>query len=147
MVDKKYAFLVENEIFNIFPVSGDNENETFLRWSNGFLNDPTVLDVSSIPGAAIGSIWDGNGFDNSSLPEESIVDEITPGQQKYAVINKENIVFMLLDLTNSSSLLKGAFEAAFSSGDVVGMDITNFSEDVAHWWTWDGETFSPPEES
>jgi hypothetical protein len=147
MKNKRYAFLVENEIFDIFPVSGDHENETFLRWSNGFLNEPKGLDISGIPNIAIGSIWNGESFDNSSLPEDSVILEANTDQRRYAFIDKENIVFMVLDLTDSSQILKDAFEAAFNTGEVVGMDITEFPEDVSHWWTWDGESFSPPEES
>jgi hypothetical protein len=144
---KRYAFLVENEIFDIFPVRGNYENETFSRWSTGFSNEPTGIDISSIPDVAIGSVWNGEGFDNSSLPEESVISETEPGQKKYAVINKEKVVFMILDLTNSSLLLKDTFEAAFSTGNVIGMDITSFPEEVSHWWVWNGESFLPPEES
>lgn len=147
MEEKKYAFLVENEIFDIFPVRGNNEDETFLRWSNGFLNETKVLDISNVPGVGIGSIWGGENFDNSFLSEEDLANEVSPGQQKYAVIDKENVVFMMMDLTDSSSMLKDTFEAAFSSGEVIGMDITGFPQDVSYWWTWNGESFLPPEES
>jgi hypothetical protein len=147
MENKRYAFLVENEIFDIMSVPNNNENKTFLRWSNGFLNEPTGLDISGIPNVAIGSIWNGESFDNSYLPEDSIIPEVSPSQKRYAVIDKENVVFMILDLTDSSLLLKDSFEAAFSTGSVIGMDITSFPEDVSYWWTWDGESFSPPEES
>ena len=147
MENKRYAFLVENEIFDIMPASGNYENKTFLRWSNGFLNEPTGLDISGIPNVAIGSIWNGESFDNSYLPEDSIIFEVNSNQKRYAFLDKEKVVFMILDLTDSSSLLKDAFEAAFSTGDVIGMDITSFPENVSYWWTWDGESFLPPEES
>jgi len=147
MEKKRYAFLVEDEIFHILPIAGNYEDKVFLRWSNGFLNEPKGLDVSEIPDVAIASIWNGEGFDNSSLTEESFITQVQPGEKKYAFIDKENVVFMILELTNSLSTLKDAFEAAFSTGDVIAMDITNFPADVSHWWTWDGESFSPPEES
>ena len=147
MEKKRYAFLVENEIFDIMPIAGNYEDEVFLRWSNGFLNEPTALDISGIPNVTIGSVWNGESFDNSSLPENSIISEVTPGEKRYAVLNKEKVVFMILDLTDSLSQLKDSFEAAFSTGDVIGMDITSFSENVSYWWTWDGESFSPPAES
>ena len=147
MEKKRYAFLVENEIFDIMPIAGNYEDEVFLRWSNGFLNEPTALDISGIPNVTIGSVWNGESFDNSSLPENSIISEVTPGEKRYAVLNKEKVVFMILDLTDSLSQLKDSFEAAFSTGDVIGMDITSFSENVSYWWTWDGESFYPPVES
>jgi hypothetical protein len=147
MEKKRYAFLVENEIFDIMLIAGNYEDEVFLRWSNGFLNEPTALDISGIPNVTIGSVWNGESFDNSSLPENSIISEVTPGEKKYAVLNKEKVVFMILELTNSLPLLKDSFEAAFSTGNVIGMDITSFPKDVSHWWTWDGESFSPPVES
>jgi hypothetical protein len=147
MEKKRYAFLVENEIFHIMPIAVNYEDEVFLRWSNGFLNEPTGLDISGIPNIAIGSIWNGESFDNSHLPEDSIIFETNSNQKRYALLDKEKLVFMVLDLTDSLSLLKNSFEAAFSTGAVIGMDITDFSEDVSYWWTWDGESFSPPEES
>ena len=147
MEKKRYAFLVENEIFDIMPIAGNYEEKTFLRWSNGFLNEPKGLDISGVPNVAIGSIWNGESFDNSYLPEDSIISEASPSQKKYAIIDKENVVFMILDLTNSLSTLKDVFEAAFSTGEVIAMDITSFPEDVSYWWTWDGESFSPPVES
>jgi hypothetical protein len=147
MEKKRYAFLVENEIFDIMPIAGNYEDEVFLRWSNGFLNEPTALDISGIPNVTIGSIWNGESFDNSYLPENSVIFEVTPGEKRYAVLDKEKVVFMILELTNSLSLLKDSFEAAFSTGDVIGMDITSFPENVSYWWTWDGESFSPPVES
>jgi hypothetical protein len=147
MEKKRYAFLVENEIFHILPIAGNYEDKVFLRWSNGFLNEPKVLDISEIPDVAIASIWNGEGFDNSFLTEESLITQVRRGEKKYALINKENVVFMILELTNSPSMLKNAFEAAFSTGSVIAMDITDFPESVSYWWTWDGESFSPPEES
>ena len=147
MEKKRYAFLVENEIFDIMPVAGNYEDKVFLRWSDGFLNEPTALDISGIPNVTIGSVWNGESFDNSSLSENGIIPEVTPGEKKYAVLNKEKVVFMILELTNSLPLLKDSFEAAFSTGNVIGMDITSFPEDVSYWWKWDGESFSPPEES
>jgi len=147
MEKKRYAFLVENEIFDIMPVAGNYEEKSFLRWSNGFLNEPKGLDISGVPNVAIGSIWNGESFDNSYLPEDSIISEVNSSQKRYAVIDKENVVFMILELSSSSSMLQGVFEAAFSTGNVIGMDITSFPENVSYWWTWDGESFSPPEES
>jgi hypothetical protein len=147
MEKKRYAFLVENEIFHIMPIAGNYEDKVFLRWSNGFLNEPKGLDVSEIPDVAIASIWNGESFDNSSLTEESFIMQVKPGEKKYAFIDKENVVFMILDLTDSLSTLKDAFAAAFSTGDVIAMDITSFSENVSYWWTWDGESFYPPVES
>jgi hypothetical protein len=147
MEKKRYAFLVENEIFHIMPIAGNYEDRVFLRWSNGFLNEPTGLDISGIPNIAIGSIWNGESFDNSHLPEDSIILEANSNQKRYAFIDKENVVFMILDLTDSLSLLKDAFAAAFSTGEVTAMDITSFSENVSYWWAWDGESFSPPVES
>jgi len=147
MEKKRYAFLVENEIFDIMPIAGNYEEKNFLRWSNGFLNEPKGLDISGVPNVAIGSIWDGENFDNSYLPEDSIIHEVNSSQKRYAIIDKENVVFMILELSSSSSMLQDVFEAAFSTGNVIGMDITSFPENVSYWWTWDGESFSPPEES
>jgi hypothetical protein len=147
MEDKRYAFLIENEIFHIMSMRGNNEDETFLRWSNGFSNEPTGLDISGVSNVAIGSIWDGENFDNSFLPEKSVIYDVQPGERKYAMIDKEKIVFMILLLTNSIPTLKDVFEAAFGSGQVVGMDITSFPEDVSLWWIWNGESFLPPDES
>jgi hypothetical protein len=147
MESKKYVFLVENEIFDVFPVRANQESQPFLRWSNGFSNEPKGLEISGIPNVAIGSVWNGESFDNSLLPEESVIQEVKPGEIKYAFIDKENVVFMIMELTDSPSLLKNAYEAAFSAGNVVGMDITDFPPDVSYWWKWDGESFSPPEES
>jgi hypothetical protein len=54
---------------------------------------------------------------------------------------------MILDFTDSFPVLKNAFESAIDTGNVVGMDISDFPKDVSYGWTWDGESFVPPEES
>jgi hypothetical protein len=144
---KRYAFLAENEIFDIMPMKGNYEDPSFLRWSNGFSNEPKLIDISGVSGVSIGSVWDGEGFDSSSVPEDTFVYEINPGRQIYAVIDKENIVFMIMDCTESLPMLKDAFEAAVSTGNVVPMDISDFPTDVSYGWIWNGESFLPPDES
>jgi hypothetical protein len=146
-VTRRYAFLVENEIFDIMPMKGSYEEAPFLRWFNGFSNEPKILNLDGPLDVSIGSTWDGESFDRSSVPEDRLVSEIKPGRQTYPIIDKDNVVFMIMDLTDSSPLLKNAYEAAFSTGNVVPMDITDFPVDVSYEWTWDGENFLPPEES
>jgi hypothetical protein len=146
-VTKRYAFLVENEIFDIMPMKGSYQEPFFLRWSDGFSNEPKILNLDGPLDVSIGSTWDGESFDSSTLPEERIIYKIQSDRQVYPIINKENVVFMIMELTESPPLLKNAYEAAFSTGNVVPMDITDFPVDVSYEWTWDGENFLPPEES
>jgi hypothetical protein len=80
-VNKKYAFLVENEIFDILPIKGNYEDATFLRWSIGFSNEPKLIDLKGNSSLSIGSVWDGEGFDSSSLPAETLVLEYGEGRQ------------------------------------------------------------------
>jgi hypothetical protein len=146
-VTKRYAFLVEDEIFDIMPMKGSYEEAPFLRWVNGFSNEPKILNISGPLDVSIGSIWDGEVFDSSSLPEDRFIRRIQPGYQLYPLIDKENVVFMIMDLTDSPPLLKNAFEAAFDTGNVVAMDITDFPAEVSYEWIWNGESFLPPDES
>jgi hypothetical protein len=146
-VTKRYAFLVENQIFDIMPIKGNYEEPFFLRWSNGFSNEPKILNISGTLDVSIGSIWDGEGFDSSFLPEDTFIRKIQPDHQIYPLIDKNDVVFMILDFTDSSPLLKNAFKAAFDTGNVVAMDITDFPADVSYEWIWNGESFLPPDES
>jgi hypothetical protein len=52
-----------------------------------------------------------------------------------------------MDCTESLPMLKDAFEAAVSTGNVVPMDISDFPTDVSYGWIWNGESFLPPDES
>jgi hypothetical protein len=146
-VTKRYAFLVENEIFDIMPIKGSYQEPFFLRWSDGFSNEPKILNLDGPLDVSIGSTWDGESFDSSFLPADRIVYKIQSDRQIYPLIDKENVVFMIMELTDSPPLLKNAFKAAFDTGNVVAMDITDFPVDVSYEWTWDGENFLPPEES
>lgn len=140
---KRFALLVENEIFDIIPFPDDSENEMSKRWSNGFANNPIGMDVTSFEDCYIGSIWTGAEFDNSNVLESAKFNT-DKNINRYAML-ENNKVFMLLYPTDSQIMKKEMYQAAFSTNTVTGIEITNMPSYIAFGWTWDGASFNPPE--
>ena len=65
MTQKRFALVVENEVFEILIV--DESFPFYQRWVDGFSGEHIGMDASDMENVEIGSIWDGNKF---SLPEK-----------------------------------------------------------------------------
>jgi hypothetical protein len=143
MINKKYALLVENEIFHIFAVTNDPSSEILSRWELGFSGQPVGMEITGMTEAKIGSIWTGEGFDNSEVSADH-VNPFDPSRKLYAILDN-NKIFMLIDPADNYPKVQEMYVAAFSTNTVIGMDITNFPNEVTHGWVWNGESFSPPE--
>jgi hypothetical protein len=143
MINKKYALLVENEIFYIFSVTNDPDSEILTRWELGFSGQPVGMEITGMAGVTIGSIWTGEGFDNSEVPTD-YVSPFDETRKLYAILDN-NKIFMLIDPADNYPRLQEMYSAAFGTNTVIGMDITNFPNEVTYLWVWNGESFSPPE--
>jgi hypothetical protein len=143
MVNKKYALLVENEIFDIFSVIDDPNNETLSRWAIGFSGQPVGMEITGMTEVTIGSVWTGEGFDNSNASIDHI-DTFDSSRSLYAILS-DNKIFMIIDPADNYLKLQEMYAVAFSTNSVTGMDITSFPNEVTYEWTWNGESFLPPE--
>ncbi len=143
MINKKYALLVENEIFDIFSVTNDPDSEILSRWELGFSGHPVGMEITGMTGVTIGSVWTGEGFDNSEVSPD-YVSPFDETRKLYAILDN-NKIFMLIDPADNYPKVQEMYSAAFSTNTVVGMDITDFPNEVTYEWVWNGESFSPPE--
>jgi hypothetical protein len=142
MANKKYALLVENEIFDIFYVTDDPQNETLSRWAIGFSGQPVGMEITDIPGATIGSLWTGESFDNSDVSIDHI-NVFESGRKLYAILN-ESKIFMLINPADNYPKVQEMYDIAFSTNKVTGMDITEFPKEVTYEWTWNDGIFLSP---
>jgi hypothetical protein len=143
MINKKYALLVENEIFDIFSVTNDPGSEILTRWELGFSGQPFGMEITGMTGVTVGSIWTGEGFDNSEVSPD-YVSPFDETRKLYAILNN-NKIFMLIDPADNYPKVQEMYSAAFSTNTIVGMDITDFPNEVTYEWVWNGKSFSPPE--
>jgi hypothetical protein len=138
---KKYAFLVENEIFDTIRVPEDPEFEAMiLRWNAGFGDSHIGIDISGFPDAAVGSVWVQTGFDNSNVTNHDR--EHVANKKRFAFLDSNNILFAQLMPPKAK---EDMYLAAFETG-ASGMDITAMASEVTKGWVWDGQAFNPPEE-
>jgi hypothetical protein len=145
MANKKYALLVENEIFDIFSVTDDPQNETLSRWALGFSGSPVGMEISNMPGVTIGSIWNGEEFDNSHISENHL-NAFGSDRKLYAILN-DNKIFMIIDPADNYPKVQEMYDIAFSTNKVTGMDITEFPKEVTYEWTWNDGIFLSPGDS
>jgi hypothetical protein len=143
MANKKYALLVENEIFDILSVPDIPDDPTLSRWADGFLGNPVGMEITNLPNVAVGSVWNGENFNNSEVSQESI-NGINLSRKRYAMLN-DNKIFMVLDPSDNYPKVQEMYAIAFSTNSVTGIDITNFPNEVTYEWTWNGQSFLPPE--
>jgi hypothetical protein len=143
MTNKKYALLVENEIFDILSVPDISENETLSRWADGFLGNPVGMEITNLANVAVGSVWNGTIFNNSEVSAES-TNAINLSRKRYAMLNN-NKIFIVLDPSDNYPKVQEMYAIAFSTNSVTGIDITNFPNEVTYEWTWNGQSFLPPE--
>ena len=140
---KRFALLVENEVFDVIVFPDDMTDETYARWITGIANNPIGMDVTEFNNCYIGSIWNGSDFDNSEV-EDSFRVEANKEIDRYAML-ANNKVFMLLYPAENQVTKKEMYKAAFSTNTIFGMDITNMPEYISFGWIWDGENFLAPE--
>jgi hypothetical protein len=140
MINKKYALLVENEIFYIFYIGQQTlDEETYYRWLEGFSAEAIGLDITNFPATRIGSIWNGNSFDNSEVLENHLSMEKSDAKM-YGMLSN-NKIFMIVSPTIPQ--MQEMYEAAFQTGNITGMDITDFSE-ATQGSIWDNGVFLLP---
>lgn len=141
MTTKRYAFIVENEVFDIIEIP-DNEyySDMISRWSNGFANNAYGIDLSDNPEISVGSIKGEHGFDNSNVSPEHSIEQHT-GLNRFGMISND-VVFGTIILSESDPKLE-MYKAAFETG-VTCVEVLDPDLPVTNWWIWDGNTFSQP---
>lgn len=136
---KKYAFLVENEIFDIIKIPEDSDlDDIILRWDSGFKDKHIGLDISSFLDAAVGSVWIGDKFDNSNVTGHN--PESVANRKRFAFLDSDNIIFAQMMPAQSKEAM---YTAAFEAG-VSGMDITELDPKISIGWIWNGQNFDVP---
>ena len=142
---KRYAFLVENEIFEIVSIDTVQAEDLANTWSNAFASGISGMQVVNDNDAVPGAIWNGTNFDSSAVSED--IKAVTyPEWSKGYLYMSDNKILARFNEVNMDDFLKNMYEAAFATNSITGIEISDYPEDVSYGWTWNGSSFDPPEE-
>lgn len=147
-MEKSYVLIVENDVFykinfpSTLPIAG--------RWIAGLGSNPSFVDSTLFPEVCVGAFWHEGNFYLPEDPEK--LSPLTPLESgisedglKIAAITDGDIFGVLTFPTSDNSPIElDMLKLAFSSSPVVVECDTN--NPVTIGWSWDGSTFSPPEE-
>jgi hypothetical protein len=118
--DREYGLSIDGDVFYTIPIV-EKHGEIAQRFYEGFRENVSVLDVTDNLPVGIGWELDGNNFiDDGS--GRTIVNNNILGQRFYAFI-ANNRVFGVIVLILSEAQ-EEMFTAAFSTGGVIGIDVT-----------------------
>jgi hypothetical protein len=119
--NRQYGLSIDGDIIYTIPIA-EATGEIAERFYEGFKQDVTVLDVTDKLPLGIGWELEGNSFvDNSS--NGSTIDSATPDQKFYAFIANNKIFGIIRPALSEEQ--KDMLAAAFSTGGVKGLDVTN----------------------
>lgn len=118
--DRQYGLSINGDVFYTIPIV-EASGDIAVRFYEGFRGDVSVIEATNSLPVGIGWELDNDVFvDNGSVGES--LNSLLPGQQIYAFLSN-NRVFGMLSLILSNDQ-KEMFDAAFSSGNVVGVEIS-----------------------
>jgi hypothetical protein len=118
--DRQYGLSIDGDVFYTIPIV-EEHGEIAERFYEGFRENVSVLDVTDNLPVGIGWELDGNNFiDNGS--GRTAIDSALPSQRFYAFI-ANNRVFGLI-IPSLSEDQKEMFTAAFSTGGVIGVEVS-----------------------
>ena len=132
MEKRRYALIVENEIFDIIQIDGDFPFAE--KWKEGFSKNLVGIKTNGDEQIGIGSTWDGEKFNSSSDIQTYVIDDTF---RRYVFV-ADNCVFGAI----VNHIVDETYEAAFATG-VTGKDITDFPY-VKNGWVLDGDIFKDP---
>jgi hypothetical protein len=139
----KYAFVVENEVFDVFTVHELFKPEYAAKVNAGMQSNPVGMDVTEYPEVCVGWSWDGEQFVSGTVfPYDGTYYEQTgthyPENSGAFAFLAEGEVFFLMFLpdwhTNYSR-----YKAAFQSSPTAILIPEGVAVTVGS--VWDGETF------
>jgi hypothetical protein len=118
--DRQYGLSIDGDVFHTVLIPGGIAGLS-ERFFEGFKESVQVLDVTdNLP---IGIGWElNNGSFVNNASELTVVDSLSSGQRLYAFL-ANNKIFGMIE-PRLSSLQKEMFSAAFSTGGVVGVNVT-----------------------
>lgn len=150
MEEKSYAFLVEDEVFNIFDAIG--LNDTIAKdYYDGFLNNPQSVNLKHFPLAMRGDIWNGKTFvenpDGDYLSYDGTKMEKHNRQiadplkfSRFGFVSNNKLFFVITVSKESPEIIM--WETAFLNKVSV-IDITNYSN-IDRGDIWNGHVFIKP---
>jgi hypothetical protein len=118
--NRQYGLSIDGDVFYSLPVP-EAAKEIAKRFYEGFKSNVIVLDVTENMPVDIGWQFDGSNFANIGAGQTAI-DSVPSGQRVYAFI-ANNIIFGMIRLQPSDAQAE-MFTAAFSTGGVIGVDVT-----------------------
>jgi hypothetical protein len=150
MEEKSYAFLVEDEVFNIFDAIGLNE-AIAQDYYDGFLNNPQAVNLKYYPLAMRGDIWNGKNFvedpsgdyisyDGTKMEKHNMKIPDPSQFARFGFVANNKLFFVLVVSKDSPEF--EMFDTAFSN-QVTVMDITEYS-DIERGDFWNGHMFIKP---
>ena len=118
--DRQYGLSIDGDVFYSIPIP-ENSGEIAERFYEGFKSDVIVLDVTDNIPVGVGWQLDGSTFVNNGSGQVGI-DSVPSGQRVYAFITN-NVIFGMMK-PQLSEAQKEMFTAAFSTGGVTGVEVT-----------------------
>lgn len=146
MPSNKYAFVVENEVFDIFTVPEVFNPEHKARTNAGMSSNPVGMDITDHPDVCIGWSWDGEQFiPGTTFPYDGTYYEQTgthypENSGAFAFLAEGEVFFLMFLRDNHASYLR--YKSAFASNPTA-VPIPDGVE-VLVQSTWDGQTFTAP---
>lgn len=145
MLTKRFAFVVENEVFLTIDIP-DQPNEISTRdwgrWIAAFSSDPQIVNVNLYPNVDKTYIYkEGTFYSDSEMLSPALAEESYPeGTFKVAVIVEEDVVGTIMYI--KADMVAEDFdriEAGLSSDPKV----LPCPAEVAVGWVYDGTSFAP----
>lgn len=142
----KYAFVVENEVFDVFTVPEVFTPEHKARTNAGMQSNPIGMDVTLTPEVCIGWSWDGSQFiPGTTFPYDGTYYEQTgthypEGSGAFAFLAEGEVFFLMFlpDWHANYSRYKAAFASSPTAIPVPGSAIVKAGS------LWNGESFIDP---
>ena len=147
MEDKSYAFLVEDEVFNVFDAIGLSD-VIAQEYHRGFLDNPQPVNLKYYPMAMRGDIWNGKTFiedpngdylsyDGTKMEKHNMRLPDTLQFARFGFVSNNKLFFILIVSKQSQEF--EMFDTAFSNKVTI-MDITEYS-DIDRGDFWNGHMF------
>jgi hypothetical protein len=145
MTINRYAFLVENEIFEIVFVDTVEAKDIEDAWSKAFASGISGMQVINDNDAVAGAIWNGTSFDSSAVSED--IKAVTyPEWSRGYLYMSDNKILARFNEVNMDDFRKNMYAAAFATNSISGINISSYPEEVSYGWTWNGSSFDAPKD-
>lgn len=130
MPSKKYAFVSDGKVFDIFLAHSIAEK--YQDWIAGFSSNPIGMDISLYPNAKIGSTWNGVEFTHDNDLPPKVRDN-----NRFAFLS-DNKIFWVRGVAEDGPTLT-VYKEAFSK-NVIAVEILE-GQTVSIGSSYDGSNF------